>query len=111
MWLTSTVPTIADVASLMLVAAMCIELVIAVKTLTTETTLRMAFETRLIHGARVVISVLFVLAEFGLSEKLMLVGEDLFVPRAEIAGDVSVDKRNMMDMTYSLTTWLCDAHS
>jgi len=95
----------------MFVAAMRIELVIAVETLTTETALWMALEARLIHGARVVISVLFVLAEFGLSKKLMLVGEDLFVPRAEVASDVSVVRGNMMDMTCSLTTWLCDAHS
>ena len=55
------VSSIADVASLMLLTAVSVKLVVAVEPLATKSTLRVTLETRLIYGAGVVISITLVL--------------------------------------------------
>lgn len=76
-------------ASLMLVPAVCVELVVAVESLPTEAALGMALEAALVDGSRVVVAKFFVLVQLGWREQLMLVREDLFIPSAEVAGGMS----------------------
>lgn len=83
--LAATVTAVADVTSLVLVAAMCVELVVAIEALSAKATLGMALEAGLILGARVVVAVLFVFAQLGGSEELVLVGKDFFVAGAKVA--------------------------
>lgn len=82
--LPSSIPSIADMALFMLISAMGVQLIIAVESLPAKATLRMALETALIHGSRVVIAIFFMLAKFRYCEQLMFMGEDFLVPRAQI---------------------------
>lgn len=74
----------------MLVAAVSVEFIIAVKSLSTETTLRVAFETTLVYCPRVVIAKFLVLLQILRREQLVLMRKDLFVASTQIAGLVSV---------------------
>lgn len=74
---------------------MCIELVIAIESLSTESTFWMTLETALIDSPGVIVPKLFMLSEFLLCEKLVLVGKDLLIPGAEIAHDLVMDIPNM----------------
>jgi alkylated DNA nucleotide flippase Atl1 len=58
---TAAVSTIADVATLVLVPAMGVELVITIKTLTTEAALRVSLETALVDGTRIIVAEFLVL--------------------------------------------------
>lgn len=60
--LSSAISSVADVTAFVLVATMREQFIVTVETLSAETTLRVALETTLIYRARVVVSVLFVLA-------------------------------------------------
>ena len=57
------IPSITDMASLVLISAMRVQFVIAVKSLDAESTLRMSLEATLVHSSGVVISKLFVLSQ------------------------------------------------
>jgi len=89
------ISSVADMTPLMLIPTMCIELVIAVETLSTEATLGMTLESTLIDGARVIVTEFLVLAKFADSEELMLMGEDLLVPRTEVAQNLVVHALDM----------------
>lgn len=78
------VATVAEMASLVLVAAMCVELIVTVEPLPAETTFWMSFETALIYRTWVVVTKLFMLAQFSWREEFMLVSEDFLIPRAQI---------------------------
>lgn len=80
--LATAVSPVADMAALMLVTAMCEELVVAVESFSAEATFGVTLETGLVDCAGVVVAVLFVFFEFFLGEKLMFVGKDFLVPRA-----------------------------
>ena len=49
---------VADMASFVFVSAVCIELVIAIESLATETTFRMSLKAALVNCTRLIISVL-----------------------------------------------------
>jgi hypothetical protein len=66
--LATTVLPVADMASFMLVATMCVELVITVKSFVAETTLGMTFETALVNRSRIVVTSPFMFAELGSRE-------------------------------------------
>lgn len=85
------VAAVADVAALVLVAAVREELVGGVEALATEPAFRVAFEAGLVFGAGLVVACALVLAELGRGEEGVLVGEDLLVARAEVAEDLVVD--------------------
>ena len=71
--------SIADVASLMLVTAVCIQFVISVESLATETAFRVTSETALVNGTGDVVSVFFVFPQLRHGKEFVLVGEDLLV--------------------------------
>lgn len=79
------VSAVAEVATLVLISAVSVQFVIPVEPLSTEPALWVAFEATLIHGTRVVVAKLLVLAQFGRREQLVLMRKDLFVSRTEIA--------------------------
>lgn len=78
------VTTVAKMASFVLVAAMCVELIITVEPLPAETTFWMSFETALVYRTWVVVAKLFMLAQFSWRKEFMLVSEDFLIPRAQI---------------------------
>lgn len=79
------IPLIANKAPLMLVAAMIVELIIVIESFPTESTQWMSPKARLRHIARFVVSMRHMLVQLLIGEKLVLVSEDLLVPRAQIA--------------------------
>jgi hypothetical protein len=85
LWILSARASIAQVASFMLIAAVSVQFIITIESFAAESTLRMALESALIDCTRVVIAILFVALQLGVREQLMLVGEHLLVPRAQIA--------------------------
>ena len=89
------VSAITNVTFLMLVPTMCIELVVTVEPLPTKAAFRVTFEAALIHGSRIVISKLLMLAELLLGEKLMLMSEHFLVPGAKITHDLLMNLFNM----------------
>lgn len=90
--LASTRPSVADVTSFMAIATMSIEFVVSVEPLATESTLGMTSKATLVHGARHIVTMLFMLAQLGRREKLMFVSEDLLVASAKIAKSQTNDK-------------------
>lgn len=78
-------PSIAQMASLVLLSAVRVELVVAIESPPTEAALRMALEPALIDRAGVIVTELLVFPQLILREELMLVREDLLVPRAQVA--------------------------
>jgi lysylphosphatidylglycerol synthetase-like protein (DUF2156 family) len=87
----ATIAAITQVAAFVAVTAMREQFIIAVEALTTETTLGMTLETRLILGARDVVSMLFVPTQVLDGEEIVFMGKDLFVAGAEIAHLFVVD--------------------
>jgi len=83
------IPTIANMTLLVLVATVSIQLIISVESLPAETALGMSLESALINCARVVITKFVVLFQFCRGEQLVLMSEDLFVARTQIASPVS----------------------
>jgi hypothetical protein len=82
---TSFLP-IADVAALVLVSAVSVQLIVSVKALSAETTLGMSLEATLVDCARVVVAKFLVFFQVLWGEELMLVGEYFLVPCTEITG-------------------------
>ena len=82
--------SVADVASLVLLAAMDEQLVVAVEGLLAEATFGVALETTLVYGPRLVISVVLMLAQLLLRKQVVFVGEYFLVLRAEAAHDLLV---------------------
>lgn len=76
--------SITDMTPLVLVTTMGIQLVVSVEPLSTEPTLRVAFEAALVNGSRDIVSVFFVLAQFRRRKEFMLVGKHLFVSSAKV---------------------------
>lgn len=81
--------SITDMASLMLVSTMCVELVVSIKALTAEFTFRMSLEPTLVNGTGVIVTEFLVFPKLCYSEQFMLVGEHLFVTRAEVTSRLS----------------------
>lgn len=75
---------VTDMTAFVLLTAMGIQLVVTVKALSTETTFGMSFETALVDGTGLVITVFFVLSQLRVRKEGMFVGEDLFVSCTKI---------------------------
>lgn len=56
LWVLTACPSIAKMASLMLISTMSIQLIFAVEPLATKAALRMALEATLVHCARIVVA-------------------------------------------------------
>jgi hypothetical protein len=82
--LPGTLAAVTDMAALVLVPTMCIQLVVSVEALTTEAALGMPFEAALIDRTGVIVAELLMLPKLRVCEKLVFVGEDFLVPRTEI---------------------------
>ena len=76
--------SITDMAPLVLVPTVGVQLVVSVEPLSAETTLRMTFKTALVDRPRGIVSVFFVLAQFRHGKQRMLVREHLFVSSTQI---------------------------
>lgn len=74
-------------ALFMIVPTVRIQLIIAVKPLFAESTLRVTLETALIHSSRIIVAILLVIAELCHCEELMLMCENLLVSCAQITHD------------------------
>lgn len=86
----AVVPSITDMALLVLLPTMGVQFIVTVESLATKATFRMPFESGLIDGSGVVISKLFVLSKFPGCEQLMFVGEHFLVAGAKITHDLAV---------------------
>jgi hypothetical protein len=82
--LPAALPSVANVAALVLVSTVSVQLVVSVEALPTEATFRVSSKTTLVFCARVVVAKLLVLLQIGPCEELVLVGEDLLVPCTEV---------------------------
>ena len=91
----SRVPTITNEAALVFHAAVLVQLVVIVKSFTTETAQWVALEARLVGSTRLVVSMPHVLLKLFLSEELMLVREHLLVPSAQVAHTLTVSGLHM----------------
>lgn len=86
-WFVTLTAAIADVASFMLFSAVCIKLIVAVESFSTEATFGMTFEAALIYSTRVVIAEFLMLSKLRIREKVVFVSEDFLVSSAEITHD------------------------
>jgi hypothetical protein len=75
----------ANMTLLMAISTVHKELIVAIKSLLAECTLGMPFESSLVDSSRIVVAEFFVLLKVLLRKQLMLVGENLFMTRAEVA--------------------------
>jgi hypothetical protein len=75
---------VTDMAAFMLLTTVGIQLVIAIKALPTETTLGMSFETALVDGSGLIITILFVLSQFRVCKESVLMSKDFFVPCTKV---------------------------
>lgn len=71
--------SIADMATLVLVATVCVQLVRRVEALSTEPALGVALEAGLVFRARLIVAGSLVLAQIDSREECVLVSEDFFV--------------------------------
>ena len=85
--LPSLLPPVADVTTLVLVAAVHIELVIPVEPLLAEPTVWMALEPALVDRSGVIVTKLFMFPELLCGKEVMLVREYFFVLGAELTHD------------------------
>lgn len=79
----------------MIVPAVRIQLIIAVKSLFTESTLRMTLETALIHSSRIIVTISLMIAELCHCEELMLMCENFLVSCAQITHNSAMDSLDM----------------
>lgn len=82
-------------ALFVIVPTVRIQLIIAVKSLFAESTLRVTLETALIHSSRIIVTILLVIAELWHGEELMLMCEDLLVSCAQITHDSAMYNLDM----------------
>lgn len=82
--LPAPITAVANVAAFVLISTMCVQLIVSVEALATETAFRVSLEATLIDRARVIVTELLMLPEIGKREELVLVREDFLVPRTQI---------------------------
>ena len=80
----SAVLSVAQEASLVLLSAVYVQLVVAIESLPTEAAEWMALETRLIHCSWVIVPLAHMSLQLLIAEQRKLVCKNLLVPRAEI---------------------------
>jgi hypothetical protein len=100
LWTAAVIPSITNVAFLVLLPAMRVQLVVSVESLPTETTFWMPFEPRLIDRSWIIISKLFMRSKFSECEKLMFMSKDFLVSRTKIAHDFA-----MFGLDMSMEIW------
>jgi len=93
--LPTSVSPVTNVTSFMFVSAMRVQLVVTVEPLSAKSTLRMTPETTLISCAWIIIAELLMFAQFLYREELMLMSEDLFVPRTHITHHLMMQTLHM----------------
>lgn len=113
---------ITDMATLVFISTVSIKLVIAVETLAAKATLWVSFKTTLVDGTGLIITILLMLSQLCMSEKSVLVGEDLLVSCTEITRESQLISRLVVardarregaEATYHITllcllfTWRC----
>jgi len=89
--LSTTIAAVAQVAALVAVTTMGEEFIVSVEALTTEATLRMALEARLVLGTRDIITVLFVSTQLLRGKQFVFMSEDLLVTSTQITHLFMVD--------------------
>lgn len=82
--ISATIPPVTDMTSFVLLPTMSVEFVVTIKALFAKSAFRMTFEAGLVDCTWIVIAKSFVLAEFGVREKLVLMGKDFLVPSTKI---------------------------
>lgn len=82
-------PAVADMASFMPVATMCVKFVVSVEALSAKSALGVSLEAALLEATRLVIAVLLVSPKLRVREEFMFMREDLLVSSTEVAGAVS----------------------
>lgn len=88
----SSISSVANVTSLVLVSTMCEQLVISIESYSTEATFWMPFEAALIYSSWIIVTELLVFPQVFFREQLMLVCENLLVSRAKVAHDFVMDR-------------------
>jgi hypothetical protein len=76
--------TVTDMASLVFVSTVGVELIIAIESLPTESTLGVALEATLVDSTRFMIAKFLVFPQIGHGEESVLMREYLFVPRTKV---------------------------
>jgi hypothetical protein len=76
--------SVTNMATFVLVTTMSVKLVVAVESLTTETTLGVSLEATLVYCTRLVIAGLLVLTQLGRREQFMLMSKHLLVPGTKV---------------------------
>ena len=82
--MSAIIPPITDMAFLMLLSAMYIELIVAIESFFAKSTFGVTFESTLIYGTRIVVSKSFVFPEFTKGEEFVLMCEYLLVSGTKI---------------------------
>lgn len=90
LWISAAVPSVTDVAPLMLFPTMSVEFVISVEALPAKATFGVALEPRLVDGPGVVVTKPLVFSQVAKGEQFMFVRKDLFVSRAMITHDFAM---------------------
>lgn len=89
-----------DTAFLMLTTTMLVKLILTIESLVTEIADWVTLKTALIYRSWIVVSSSHVFMQFGVCVKLMFVGEDLLVPRAQVT-----DLLMMYALNVSMQVW------
>lgn len=89
------VPPVTQETSLVLVAAVLVQLVAVVEARAAEAAQRMAPEARLVGGAGLVVAVPHMLRQLLVGKHVVLVREDLLMPSTEVAHLLAVDGPDM----------------
>lgn len=87
----SRIAAVADEATLVLHAAMLVQLVVVVEALATETTQGVALEAGLVGGAGLIVAASHVFLQLLVGKELVLVREDLLVASAQVAHSFAMD--------------------
>ena len=90
LWIAPVIPSITNVAFLVLLPAMHVQFVVFIESLPTETTFWMPFEPRLIDGSWIVISKFLMLSKFPGCEKLMFMCKNFLVSCAKITHNLAM---------------------
>lgn len=84
LWISAAVPSVADVAPLMLFPTMSVEFVVSVEALSAKATFGMALESGLVDGPGVVVTKPLVFPQVAKGEQFMFMRKDFFVSRTMI---------------------------
>ena len=95
LWVAAAIPPITDMAPLMSLSTVCVELVVTIKSLSTEPTLGVPPESRLIDRTWIVVSIFLMSPQLPEGEQLMFMCEDLLVSTTQVAHDFTMRRSDM----------------